>query len=102
MTTPAEFYAVYRYYTAFQLRSTSGAWGAMSDGFPDRAEAVECIINGFDKQDENCGVYADLDTVKAVKIDLAEGTSRDVTEDLIAEAFALGAARLAERGWAAQ
>lgn len=98
MTT--EFYAAYRLFPPMGGRPAD--WGMLSDGFDTRDEAIERVINGFDKADDLIGMGPTLATVRVVKIDLGEGTSRDVTEDVLREMGSLVAARLHQRGWAAE
>ena len=95
-----EFYAVYRLFPPMGGRPAD--WGMLSDGFDTRDEAIERVINGFDKADDLIGMGPTLATARVVKIDLDEGTSRDVTEDVLREMGALVAARLHQRGWAAE
>lgn len=100
MQTPTEFYTTLRLFPATKMHPAD--WGNLGDGFDSRDEAIERIINGFDADDDAIGMGPTLATVKVVKIDLTEGTARDVTEDVLREIGALVASRLAERGWAAE
>ena len=95
-----DFYAVYRLFPPMVGRPAD--WGMLSDGFDTRDEAIERIINGFDADDDAIGMGPTLATVRVVKINLDEGTSRDVTEDLLREMGSLVASRLHQRGWAAE
>lgn len=95
-----EFYAVYRLFPA--MGGQPSGWGMLSDGFDTRDEAIERVINGFDADDDLIGMGPALHTVRVVKIDLDEGTSRDVSEDVLREMGSLVASRMAARGWAAQ
>ena len=100
MQTPSEFYTVLRLYPA--KCGHPADWGALSDGFDTRDDAIERIIDSFDSDDDaRCGMEPSISTVRVVKVDLAEGTSRDVTEDVLREMGSLVAMRLHERGWAA-
>ena len=100
MQTPSEFYTTLRLFPAMSAHPAD--WGNLSDGFDTRDEAIERIINGFDGDDDRIGMGPTTATVKVIKINLDEGTSRDVTEDILREMGSLVAKRLAERGWAAE
>ena len=99
---PTEFYAVYRLFSAHAIRRSAPSWGMISDGHCDRSEAIEAIIDSFDDRSQRLGLVPTLENVLAVKVNLSEGTSRDVTEDMLAEMETLVAQRLEERGWAAE
>lgn len=100
MQTPSEFYTTLRLFPA--MSGHPADWGNLSDGFDTRDEAIERIINGFDADDDRIGMGPTMATVRVIKVDLAEGTSRDVTEDVLREMGALVAGRLRQRGWAAE
>ena len=68
---PTEFFEVKMWFT-FAGHRLSG-WGSLTDGFANRADAWEAF------SDKNDGDNRDQFFV--VKIDTAEGTSRDLTED---------------------
>lgn len=95
-----DFYAVYRLFPA--MGGQPSGWGMLSDGFDTRDEAIERIINGFDADDDAIGMGPTMATVRVIKINTDEGTSRDVTEDLLREMGSLVASRLHQRGFAAE
>lgn len=97
---PQEFYTTFRLFPAHG--SHAADWGNLSDGFDTRHEAIERIINGFDADDDLRGIGPTMANVRVVKVDLGEGTSRDVTEDVLREMGSLVASRLHQRGWAAE
>lgn len=97
---PQEFYTTFRLFPA--IGSHASDWGNLSDGFDTRDEAIERIINGFDADDDLRGIGPTLANVRVIKINLDEGTSRDVTEDVLREMGALVARRMSDRGWAAE
>ena len=70
---PTEFYEVKRWFSGLSVASR---WGNLTDGFNTRDDAWVAFVDGFagieDPTTRNAMV---------VKIDLADGTSRDVTED---------------------
>ena len=100
MQTPTEFYTTLRLFPRHAGRPAE--WGQLSDGFDTRDEAIEQVINGFDASDDAIGMGPTTATVKVIKVNLDEGTARDVTEDILREMGSLVAKRLAERGWAAE
>jgi hypothetical protein len=55
-------------------------WGPVTEGFPTEDEAWSAFCNEFQNE-----AAPTTETVLVVKIDLAEGTSRDVTEDWVAD-----------------
>jgi hypothetical protein len=76
MQTPSAFYLI-------QVRCDYLAhkpFGPITEGFPTRAEAWRTFCNEFENE-----VAPTMETVIVIKIDLAEGTSRDVTEDWVAD-----------------
>lgn len=91
--TPTEFYAAYRLFLAHEIRARADAWGMLTDGFSDMSEAIEAITESFKPQHWSLGyeprTTPDLTNTKVVKINLEDGTSRDVTEDVIAAIAAM-------------
>jgi hypothetical protein len=68
---PAEFFEVKMWFT-FPERSLCG-WGSLTNGFANRDDAWEAFSEKYDG--DNRGQFL------VVKIDTAEGTARDLTED---------------------
>jgi hypothetical protein len=93
MSKPTEFFTVLRLFpaqtitspTGEHIRTTAGGWGQLTDGLCTEDEAWEAYVEGF--RDEDAPTRRNS---TVVKIDLSEGTSRDLSEDwasAYAEAF---------------
>lgn len=84
MHKPTEFYTVLRWFPAFPvlaqtgeiLRSFPAGWGQVTDDLCTEAEAWGAYLDGF--HNEPAPTRANS---MVVKIDLAEGTSRDLSEE---------------------
>lgn len=84
MHKPTEFYTVLRLFpatvirseTGEVLRSIAGGFGQLTDDLCTEDEAWESYVEGF--RDEDAPTRHNS---VVVKIDLAEGTSRDLSED---------------------
>ena len=84
MHKPTEFYTVLRLFPAIQIydkdgsvvRATAAGWGQITDSMATEDEAWGSYVDGF--RDEDAPTRANS---VVVKIDLAEGTSRDLSED---------------------
>lgn len=77
--TPNEFYVAYH---LFRINGQVG-WGVISDDFADYSDTRENLLNTrhMDEDTYNPAHY------RVVRINLEEGTSRDVTEDVLADVF---------------
>jgi hypothetical protein len=87
MHKPTEFYTVLRWFPAmhFGTHTTPAGWGQITDSMLTEDEAWEAYVEGFKGEDAPTRHNSVV-----VKIDLAEGTSRDLSEDwasAYAEAF---------------
>lgn len=84
MQKPTEFYTVLRWFPAFPvlaktgeiLRSFPAGWGQVTDDLCTEAEAWDAYIEGFKNNPAPT-----RNNSMVVKIDLAEGTSRDLSEE---------------------
>lgn len=85
MHKPTEFYTVLRLFPAATYGTQAAGWGQLTDALCTEDEAWEAYVEGFRYEDAPTRHNSVV-----VKIDLAEGTSRDLSEDwaaAYAEAF---------------
>lgn len=84
MHKPTEFYTVLRWFPAFPvlaqtgeiLRSFQAGWGQVTDDLCTEGEAWAAYLDGFHNKPAPTRANS-----MVVKIDLAEGTSRDLSEE---------------------
>ena len=84
MIKPTEFYTVLRWFPAFTVQAHTGeiissfsdGWGQVTDDLCTEDDAWEAYVAGFDGQPAPTRMNS-----MVVKIDLSEGTSRDLSEE---------------------